>query len=81
MADEKNRRSAVAQPPDQLFDALRLGHAERGRRLVHQYKPLRPVHCPGDRDCLALAAREIADRLARAVDAHIEAVEEPLRLG
>ena len=74
-------RPPVAHPADQVLDAPRLGDAERGGRLVHHDEPLRPVRGARDRDALALAAREVADRLLRAVDAHVELVEQRLRLG
>ena len=69
VADDHDRPPAVAHPQDDLLDALRLLHAERSGRLVHQHQPLGPVHRAADRDALALAAGEVSDRLPRAVDA------------
>src|SRR5918996_1994453 len=81
VADDEDCASAVAQAADQLFDAPRLRDAERGGRLVHQHQPLRPVRGARDRHPLPLAAREVADQLMRAVDAHVELVEQRPRPG
>ncbi len=52
----------------------RLRHAERGGRLVHDHELRVPQHRLGDRDRLALAARERRDELAdRAHGGHGEA--------
>ena len=43
---------------DEVADLGRLGRSERRRRLVHDQDPGVEVDRPGDRDRLALAARE-----------------------
>jgi hypothetical protein len=77
VTDEQDSPARVAQPPDEdeLLDALRLGYAHRCGRLIHQHQPLRPVSRPGDRDPLALATRQLADRLPRVVDVDVELLQ------
>ena len=63
VADEDDRLPGVPDPAHQVEDLPRLGHAQRGGRLVHDDDPASPGRRPGDGQRLALAAGERLHRL------------------
>ena len=73
--------SRALEAQDQLADLALLRHAERRGRLVHDQELGVPVDGAADGDGLALAAREVADRLAQlaAVDVDVERVQDGRR--
>ena len=65
---------------DQLEHHLRLAHAERGGRLVHDHDPAPPGDRTRDRDRLALPAREVVHRLLDGRDPDLESPDRVRRL-
>src|SRR6266536_973295 len=75
MADQDHTDAVVLEILDQVEDLADLPDRERGGRLVHDHD-LRPERRrSGDRDRLTLAARQLLDQLADALDADPELVE------
>ena len=71
VADEDHGEAAQPRLDDEFQHHRRLVHAERRGRLVEDQHLGAEMDGPGDRDRLALAARQRADRLARV--AHVDA--------
>src|SRR5438105_4360776 len=64
VGDHQHREALVSQPANQIEHLAGLGHAQGGRRLVHDDQLRVPQHRLGDGDRLSLAARERRHRLA-----------------
>src|SRR6266851_6554347 len=78
MADEQDGCSTGPELTDQPDDRLRLGDAERRRRLVED-EQLRVVHGgPSQSNRLSLAAREHANRPANVIDPDVKAGKKPV---
>jgi hypothetical protein len=77
-----NRVTLIRQPADELEHVRRLGHAECGRRLVHDHELRFPEDGLRDGDRLPLAARQRGDRLADRTDrCHLQLREGVARGG
>ena len=66
--DQHDGETLLGEALDEIEHLTRLRNAERGCRLVEDHELRVPLHGLGDRDRLALAARERRDRLPDRAD-------------
>ena len=76
VTDEDHGPSAAGETPDQLQHLSRLGHRERGGRLVHDNEARIEIEGARNGDRLTLSAGEAAYRRVRVRDMRVKVAQE-----